>query len=95
MLEQINLLNIPNQNFTFDGLENTFEITLRTTILNDLIMDLKVGDKYSFYSKMCVDRQDLLLTTLNKEKLYFVDTKGQTNPNYKEFNDRYILIYES
>ncbi len=63
-----------------------------------LYLDLSVDDAPIIVNKICRDRIRLLLASSYKGfrgDLVFVDTKGDTQPEYSGLGDRYVLLYLS
>lgn len=96
----INIIQQPNQslsvNLTDDnGNVHIADINLRTMYDGFLIMDLIIDDKPQFYGRRCINRMPLLLNRVIQGNLYFYDLFGNSDPVYTEFNDRYVLIYDT
>lgn len=71
------------------------DISLRTMEDGSLIMDLAIDDEPQFYGRRCINRMPLILNQVIPGNLYFYDLFGNSNPNYNEFNDRYLLVYDT
>jgi hypothetical protein len=96
----INIIQEPNQslsaNLTDDaGNIHIADISLRTMEDGSLIMDLTIDDEPQFYGRRCINRMPLILNQVIPGNLYFYDLFGNSNPNYNEFNDRYLLVYDT
>lgn len=96
----INIIQEPNQilsvNLTDDnGNIYIADIKLRTMDDGSLIMDLAIDDEPQFYGRRCVNKMPLLLNQVIGGNLYFYDLFGNSDPVYTEFNDRYILVYDT
>lgn len=96
----INIIQEPNQslsvNLTDDaGNVHIADINLRTMEDGSLIMDLLIDDEPQFYGRRCVNRMPLMLNQVISGNFYFYDLFGNSDPVYTEFNDRYLLIYDT
>jgi hypothetical protein len=94
MKQQINLTNNPNQEFNFDIGQNSLDIRLRTMGDGSVIMDLLINNEPEFYGKRCCDRTPLIINNKLGGNLYFMDLYGNENPNYKKYNERFLLIFD-
>lgn len=96
----INLLKVPNQslscNLTDDN-NNMYavDIDLRTLPDDNLICNISMGGEIIILSAMCCNKMPLIPTNVLNGNLYFEDIYGDTDPNYKEFGERYKLIYDT
>lgn len=88
---QIDLLQEPNQNIIVDIDDDSFDLSFRT-IKGDLYISVIKNDKPMFYSKRCCNKMPLL--NQRQGNMYFFDNSGNENPNWQEFNDRFLLIYD-
>lgn len=95
----VRLNNIPNQ-------EGSFNITIGNTVLacnfklrtltdNSLIMDLIINGKVMFYGKKCITNMPLIYNNALGGNFYWFDKYGNENPNYVNFNDRFLLIFDT
>lgn len=84
----------PNQTLNTQIGTNYLTINLRTT-KQGLFMDLYLNDKLLFAGRRCCNLMPLIYQKgLIAGNLYFKDLYGNSNPNYEEFNERFILIYD-
>lgn len=90
----INLLNQPNQEFNFNINNNLYEIKLRTMKNNDLVMDFKYNSQIVFNARRCINKMPLILSNGYEGNIYFQDIYGNENPNYQNFNTRFLLIFD-
>lgn len=60
-------------------------------------MDLVVGNNVVINGAICRNRSSVVNVANHvfAGALYFLDLLGDSDPNYKLFNDRYILLYVS
>ena len=60
-------------------------------------MDLVVGNNVAINGTICRNRSSVVNVAnhIFTGALYFLDLLGDSDPNYKLFNDRYILLYVS
>lgn len=91
---KIPLTQEPSQEFqiTLDNQNCTISIYQKD---ESVYMDLYVGENPIFLGVSCLDRVGIKgydFMSL-KGQLWFEDMNGTTNPDYKEFNTRYILYY--
>lgn len=96
----INIVQEPIQTVSInlsDDVGNTYiaDIMLRTMADGSLIMDLSIDGEVQFYGRRCIDRMPLLLSHVIPGNLYFYDKFGNSDPIYSEFNDRYLLVYDT
>lgn len=96
----ISLLNEPNQslsvNLTDDaGTVYAVDIDLRTLPSGLICANVTVDGDLQCAGRMCNLNIPLLLDDVLNGNLYFVDNFGTENPNYKEFNDRFQLVYDT
>lgn len=94
------MLNEPNQslscNLTDDsGTVFAVDINLRTLSDGNLIADVIVDNIPQRYGVMCNNNMPLVPNNMLGGNIYFQDQYGNDNPQYKDFNDRYLLIYDS
>lgn len=63
---------------------------------DQLYFDLQKNNEYLYKGVLCLDRANLTPFKYRgfEGKLYFVDLEGQDAPDYKQFNERFVLIYE-
>lgn len=94
-MEQIKLNEtLPNQSISFDIDEGYIDLDLRTTETG-LYCNIALNGEQIFYGRRCCNKSPLFLSpNVIKGNLYFKDLYGNNDPNYEEFNSRYILIYD-
>ena len=93
-MQQIELEKIPNQTFNIVLAEQNCEITIKQK--NGITFtDLKIDDEVIYEGMVCRNLLPLKpFPHLNfVGTLVFVDLYGAENPNYIEYNDRFILLY--
>lgn len=100
MKTAINLVNEPNIKVSANIVDNngdnhSVDFTLRTMRDGSLIADMSIDGTPDFYGRRCVDRMPLTLNKSISGNFYFEDQYGNTDPNYKEYNTRYLLIYDT
>ncbi|MCH5202387.1 MAG: hypothetical protein J1F17_04185 [Oscillospiraceae bacterium] len=100
MRYSINLLNEPNQSLNCnltDDAGNIFavDINLRTLSDGGLIADIIVDGTPQRYGVMCNNNMPLLSSNILGGNLYFQDQCGNEDPYYEDFNDKFLLIYDS
>ena len=88
---QIDLLQMPNQEISVELGNDSFDLSFRT-IKGDLYISVVKNDEPMFYSKRCCNKMPLL--NQRQGNMYFYDNSGNKNPNWQEFNDRFLLIYD-
>ena len=96
---RVNLLQVPNQEISFN-IENdkgffAVDVKLRTMPTAGLVADVFIDGEAQIYGRRCIDRMPLLLNNNLGGNLYFKDQFGTLDPNYKEFNDRFLLVFNS
>ena len=94
----INLNQLPNQGFSTNitdknGTMYSLDIKLRTLRNGLLIMDLAVDGIEQFYGRACVNKIPMLWHNKLNGNIYFEDQYGIEDPEYRGFNDRFLLIY--
>lgn len=100
MIYYINLLQVPNQKLSCnlnddEGNYYAVDIALRTLEDGNVVADITVDGKLIIPSVMCCNNMPLLPTNILNGNVYFKDLFGNTDPVYTDFNDRYVLIYNS
>ena len=100
MKTSINLVQTPNQSLTANitdrtGTVHVCDINLRTMADGYLIMDLSIDNAPVFYGRRCINQMPLMLGGVITGNFYFMDKFGNSDPDYTEFNDRYLLIYDT
>lgn len=100
MIYRVQLNKIPNQKGSFnivneDG--NVYRIDYKLKLLTNgkLSIDLSANNIVLAQSKIVCDRMPLLLGNTIGGNIYFKDLFGNEDPNYEEFNDRFVLIYDT
>lgn len=100
MKYQITLLNEPNQridcNLT-DDYDNMYqlELSLRTLPDGQLLADLSIDSEGQRFGVICHDRMPLIPNNVLNGNIYFEDLYGKDDPVYNEFNDRFVLVYDT
>lgn len=92
---RVPLQSVPNQTLAVTLARQSVQIALRQNGLN-MYFDLLLGSKYIVRSKICRDRQRLLVALKYRGfqgDFIFVDTQGTTDPYYTDLDSRYQLIY--
>ncbi len=90
----IELNQTPNQSFSFDAGNNVIDMHLRTTTEGVLYADVSVDGVPVFFGRTCCHKMPLFLTQRIRGNLYFEDRYGNDDPDYRDFNDRFMLIYD-
>lgn len=97
----INILKEPNQSFSAnleDGNGNfwALDMSLRTYSNGALSCDISINGEPVRYGQYCNDRMPLIGNDNTiTGNIYFEDQYGTNNPYYEDFNDRYLLIYDT
>jgi len=99
MKYKVNLLQIPNQEVSFN-IENdkgffAVDVNLRKMPTAGLVADVFIDGVPQIYGRRCVDRMPLLLNNNLGGNLYFEDQFGTIDPDYHQFNERFLLVYDS
>lgn len=92
---QIPLQPVPIQNVAVTLAQQNAQIAVRFNNGN-LYFDLQSGDNYIVRTRICRDRQRLLLDAAYQGFIgdfSFVDTQGTADPLYAGLNSRFLLIY--
>lgn len=100
MKYKINLNRVPNQEGSFNltepsGTIHRCDFSLRLLTDGSMCITLTIDDSTVCQSKKCVNNMPLILNNKIEGNLYFTDIYGNENPNYQEFNERYILVYDT
>ena len=92
------VIPLPNNNANI-----SLNVTLsqQTCVINlyqkstGLFFDLIVNNNPLVTARLCLNQTKLITESYLKfvGQLFFVDTKGNTDPVYTGFGDRYVLIY--
>lgn len=88
---QIDLLQEPNQEISVEIGDYSYDIAIRT-IKNETYITITRDNEVLFYSKRCCNKMPLL--NQRQGNMYFYDNSGNDDPNWQEFNDRFILVYD-
>jgi len=91
----IPLQSVPNQTLAVTLAQQAAQIALRQNGKN-IYFDLISGGSYIVRSRICRDRQRLLLDSKYKGFIgdfMFIDTQGAQNPAYAGLGARYQLVY--
>lgn len=96
----INLINEPNTsvsaNITDDsGNIHSVDVKLRTIQDGSLICDMRIDDVDIFYGRRCINRMPLLFDNVIEGNFYFYDLYENDDPQYTEFNSRWVLVYDT
>lgn len=86
---------VPNQTLAVTLVRQAAQIAIRQNG-NNLFFDLQLNGGYIVRTRICRDRQRLLLDAKYRGfvgDFAFVDTQGVTNPNYVGLGARYQLFY--
>lgn len=99
MKTAINLQAAPNQSVaanltTADGNIHTLEISLRTMPAGYLIASLSIDQEPVFFGRRCVNLMPLMLSGPIPGNFYFMDKYGNSDPDYRGLEDRYVLVYD-
>ena len=93
---KIPLKQVPSQKFrvVLGGQNCTINLYYR---FGNTYMDLVVGDGVVINGAVCRNRSSVVNVAnhIFAGALYFLDLLGDSDPDYKLFNDRYILLYVS
>ena len=93
---KIPLKQIPSQKLrvVLNGQNCTISLYYR---FSNTYMDLVVGNNVVINGAICRNRSSVVNVAnhIFAGALYFLDLLGDSDPNYKLFNDRYILLYVS
>ena len=96
----INLLNEPNQKLSVDlesddGEAFSLDLQFRTLPDGILIANIDVNGNPERQGVVCCDKMPLIANNSLKGNLYFADQYGDEYPRFTEFNDRFLLIYDT
>lgn len=94
-MQSIPIHTVPNQTLAVTVASQSVQIAIRQNGAA-MYFDLKFGDEYVVQSRICRDRQRLLLDRQYKGfvgDFMFVDTQGATDPQYSGLGRRYVLRY--
>lgn len=96
----INLLKEPNQSLSVnltDNLGNTYAVDIDLRSLNNglICANVSVNDEMQCAGRLCNINTPLLLNDIINGNLYFTDLYGNDAPDYKQFNDRFLLVYDT
>lgn len=93
---QISTSAIPWQEFSVLLDDQKCLIRLRQ-VGGRLFCDLECNDEVVFEGRICANDMDI--NCFNSRKfsghLFFIDTKGDEDPQYEGLNDRWLLCYET
>lgn len=92
---RVPLQAVPNQTLAVTLARQVAQIALRQNGAN-LYFDLLIKNEYVVRTRICRDRQRLLLDAKYRGFIgdfAFVDTQGIDNPSYAGLGDRFQLIY--
>ena len=93
---KIPLKQIPSQKLrvVLNGQNCTISLYYR---FGNTYMDLVVGNNVVINGAICRNRSSVVNVAnhIFAGALYFLDLLGDSDPDYKLFNDRYILLYVS
>lgn len=94
MIEQIDLEQIPSQTFGVILNDQDCIISLYTRGAN-IYCDLSINDSPIITGAICLDRQNIIPYEYLgfNGNLMFIDQEGQLDPDYTQFNDRFVLVY--
>ncbi|MGX2975620.1 phage baseplate plug family protein [Ursidibacter arcticus] len=95
MVYEIPLKPVPNQHLTCTIAGQKLDITLNTRLDNALYISVKSDDKPIIFNRVCQNATPLVDVNYSSFKgvLFFVDTQGNRDPNYKQLGTRYRLIW--
>lgn len=92
---RVPLRAVPNQTLAVTLARQSAQIAVRQNG-NSLFFDLSVNGKYIVRTRICRDRQRLLLDATYrgfKGDFVFADTQGASDPQFSGLGNRYQLIY--
>ena len=93
---KIPLKRVPSQKLrvVLSGQNCTINLYYR---FGNIYMDLVVGNNVVINGAICRNRSSVVNVANHvfAGALHFLDLLGDSDPNYKLFNDRYILLYVS
>jgi len=94
---QISLLqNYPNQKFDTTFVSSNKNATIKIYQVQEYTYcDIYIDNVLCLAGYCMHDRVKINLKrwTLSDEYLYFVDLQGTTDPDFKQYNIRYLLVY--
>lgn len=91
----IPLQAVPSQTLSVTLAQQPAQIALRQNGKN-IYFDLLNGESYVVRSRICRDRQRLLLDSSYRGfvgDFVFVDTQGISNPTFSGLGSRFVLVY--
>ena len=96
----IQLNKSPNQEGTFNLVNDNGDIFsidygIRLLTTGDLAITLSVDGVVYAQSKIIKDRMPLLLNNVLGGNLYFEDLYGTEDPDYNQFNDRFLFTFNT
>lgn len=86
---------VPNQTLAITLARQAAQIAVRQNGDN-VYFDLKLGDEYIVRTRICRDRQRLLLDVRYRGfvgDFSFVDTQGTDDPDFAGLGSRWLLVY--
>lgn len=92
---RVPLQPVPNQTLAVTLARQPCQVALRQNGAN-LYFDLQVNGAYVVRTRICRDRQRLLLDAAYRGfagDFAFIDTQGVDNPQFAGLGDRYQLVY--
>ncbi len=92
---RIPLQAIPNQTLAVTLARQPVQLALRQNGAS-MFIDVMNNGLYVVRTRICRNRQRLLLDARYKGFIgdfMFVDTQGDTDPQYADLNSRYLLLY--
>lgn len=92
---RIPLQPVPNQTLSVTLARQSCQIAVRQNGLH-IYFDLQLDGEYIVRTRICRDRQRLLLDAQYKGvvgEFAFVDTQGTADPQFAGLGDRYQLVY--
>ena len=97
---RIQLNKIPNQAGSFnitDKNNKTYSIDYSIRLLTnyDLSITISINGVVYSQSKIIRDRMPLLLNNILGGNLYFKDLYGNKDPEYNQFNERYVFCFDT
>lgn len=94
-MQRIPLKAVPSQTLSVTLARQAAQIALRQNG-GSIYFDLQVGDKPIVRTRICRDRQRLLLDAKYQGfvgDFFFADTQGTSDPQFLGLGSRYLLIY--
>lgn len=96
----INLLNEPNQKVSANLQDNNgnyyaVDLSFRTYANGSMSADIIIDDQPARYGVLVNDRMPLVPNHSLNGNIYFEDQYGNENPSYEQFNERFLLIYDT